>query len=98
MLGPTCPGAASPTGPLTLPRGTEAYSTLLRLQPDRADHFAARGLMNLLAKDFDAALADYWQVTQLQPNGEAAHYFIGVIHLGRRQYDQAVVAWTGPLP
>src|SRR5262249_39957954 len=56
------------------------------------DCYTARGVTNLLLKDFDAALNDYRQVIRLQPKNESAHYYVGIIHLGRRQYDQALAA------
>jgi serine/threonine protein kinase/tetratricopeptide (TPR) repeat protein len=68
------------------------YSAILRQQDNRADCYLNRGIMNLLLKDFDAALADCRQVTRLDPRNALPHYLIGVIHLGRRQYDQALPA------
>jgi tetratricopeptide (TPR) repeat protein len=79
----------------TLQRYREArddYSAALRLQPDRSDWLLARGLTNLNLKDFDAALADCGEAARRRPADPVPRYLVGVIHLGRRQFDRAVPA------
>jgi tetratricopeptide (TPR) repeat protein len=68
------------------------YSILIRLQENRPEHVFGRGKMNILLKDYDAALSDFQRTTRRIPKNEAAYYYCGVIHLGRRQYDQALTA------
>jgi eukaryotic-like serine/threonine-protein kinase len=68
------------------------YAAVLRLEPDRGDCYLGRGFMNLLLKDFDAALDDLREAARLLPKNEMPHYLAGVIHLGRRNYDRALPA------
>jgi tetratricopeptide (TPR) repeat protein len=68
------------------------YAFVLRLEPDRGDCYLGRGFINLLLKDFDAALDDLREGARLLPKDEMPHYLAGVIHLGRRDYDRALPA------
>jgi tetratricopeptide (TPR) repeat protein len=65
------------------------YDAVLRLEPGRNDIYHSRGLVSLLAKDLDAAAADWRKFAELQPQNPVPHYYLGSIHLGRRQYEAA---------
>src|SRR5262249_22107618 len=68
------------------------YGAVLRLQPDRADCYLARGMTQLLLKDFDHALADFQNAAPRDPRNPLPPYLVGVIHLGRHEYDKALPA------
>src|SRR5262249_29072890 len=79
----------------------EDYSAVLRLVPRAVNVqqgravtvYEDRAMLNwLYRKDFDAALADCEQVTKLQPKSPMPYRIEASIQLGRRQYDQALLA------
>lgn len=50
----------------------------------------ARGLIYLRSlKNHDAALRDFQALVALRPKSAEPHYLVGIIHLGRRQFDEA---------
>src|SRR5262249_32426151 len=78
-----------------LKRNREArddYGAVLRLQPDRADCYLARGLTNLLLRDFEQALADFRNAATRDPRNPLPPYLVGVIHLGKHEYHKALSA------
>src|SRR5262249_33575182 len=69
------------------------FTTVLEKAPRELEIRRARAIVewqNL--KDFDAALADFKQCTELAPENAEAFRCIGVILLGRRQYAAALDA------
>jgi serine/threonine protein kinase/lipoprotein NlpI len=69
------------------------YSAVLNLVPKALEPRQDRARVYwLYLKEFDASLADWEELTKLQPKNPDPYYCIGVIHLGRRQYDNAKTA------
>jgi len=68
------------------------YSAALRLDP-QPSYLRVRGLTNLLLKDFDASLADWNSLADLQPQNSDCPYFRGAIYMGRREYEPALKAF-----
>src|SRR5262249_15219886 len=56
------------------------------------------GVVNWLhLKEFDAAVRDFEQVIALDPKKPEPHRYIGAIHLGRREYPQALASFQKAL-
>jgi tetratricopeptide (TPR) repeat protein/tRNA A-37 threonylcarbamoyl transferase component Bud32 len=72
------------------------YSQVIDLAPRAAgtpDVLRTRAIITWFnLKDFDASLADWERLAELRPADPEPHRCIGVIRLGRRQYDQALQA------
>jgi tetratricopeptide (TPR) repeat protein/predicted Ser/Thr protein kinase len=67
------------------------YTTAIGLCPHAAEPYRDRGIVYwVYLKDFDAALMDLRKVTVFWPQKPEAYRFLGMIHLGRRQYDLAL--------
>jgi tetratricopeptide (TPR) repeat protein/serine/threonine protein kinase len=67
------------------------YSTAIDLWPHAAEPRSDRGQVYwLYLKDFDAALIDFRKIVEGWPKRPQAYRFLGMIHLGRRQYDLAL--------
>jgi tetratricopeptide (TPR) repeat protein len=74
-------------------KADEDCSRVLAVVPEASVILRARAIIrwqNL--KDFDAALADWNQLAKLQPKSAETHRCTGAIHLGRRDYVQALAA------
>ncbi len=69
------------------------YSAILAENPKVLEPRRDRAIVNwVFLKDFDASLADWEELVKLFPKLPDSWYYIGVIHLGRRQYDDAKTA------
>jgi tetratricopeptide (TPR) repeat protein len=71
----------------------EEFTAILDAAPQAAPIWRTRGVINWLhLKDFDAALADFEEFSRLKPKDADPHRYIGVILLGRQQYEPALEA------
>jgi tetratricopeptide (TPR) repeat protein len=69
------------------------YSAVLALVPRAREPRRDRANLNLVFfKDLDASLADWEELTRQQPNSPDPYYGIGIIALGRREFDDALKA------
>jgi serine/threonine protein kinase/tetratricopeptide (TPR) repeat protein len=67
------------------------YTTAIELYPRAGEPHYDRGLIYWKRlKDLDAALIDFRKVIAHWPKRPDAYRFLGMIHLGRRQYDLAL--------
>jgi tetratricopeptide (TPR) repeat protein len=67
------------------------YTATIALEPRAVESYHDRAVVNwFYLKEFDASLADWRQVAKLKPSDAEAHRCIGVIYLGRRQYEWAL--------
>jgi tetratricopeptide (TPR) repeat protein/tRNA A-37 threonylcarbamoyl transferase component Bud32 len=67
------------------------YSQVIELAPKAADAYRNRAIVNWFhLKDFDKALADFDEVAKLLPREAEPYRCLGVIYLGRREYDRAL--------
>jgi tetratricopeptide (TPR) repeat protein/tRNA A-37 threonylcarbamoyl transferase component Bud32 len=74
------------------------YSSALALVPRAVDVLRDRALLNWIKlKDFDDSLDDCEQLLRMQPKNAEAYRIIGNIHLGRRQYEPAMLAFRKAL-
>jgi tetratricopeptide (TPR) repeat protein/tRNA A-37 threonylcarbamoyl transferase component Bud32 len=74
----------------------EDFTAVLALFPRALEPRRDRANLNLVfLKDFNASLADFEELAKIQPNNPDPLYGKGVIHLGRREYDEARVALRG---
>jgi tetratricopeptide (TPR) repeat protein len=77
-------------------RYTEArddLTAILEGAPKATVIWRSRGIVNWQnLKDFDAALADFEEWARLEPKDAESYRCIGAILLGRRHYDEALVA------
>jgi tetratricopeptide (TPR) repeat protein len=74
-------------------KANEDCSRVLAVVPDAAVIVRARAIIRWqFVKDFDGALADWNHLAKLQPKSAEAQRCIGVLHLGRRDYPQALAA------
>jgi serine/threonine protein kinase/predicted Zn-dependent protease len=74
-------------------KAREDYTGVLALVPRALEPRRDRANLNLIfLKDFDASLADFKELASLQPNNPDPLYGKGVIHLGRREYLEALLA------
>lgn len=75
------------------PEARDELTHILEAAPKAAVIWRARGILNWQnLKEFDAALFDLEQFAKLAPKNAEAPRCIGVILLGRRAYDPALVA------
>ncbi len=69
------------------------YSAVLDQHPKALEPRRDRANVNwVFLKDFDASLADWEELAKVYPKLADPHFSIGVILLGRRQYDDAQTA------
>jgi tetratricopeptide (TPR) repeat protein/tRNA A-37 threonylcarbamoyl transferase component Bud32 len=74
-------------------KAREDFTAVLALVPRALEPRRDRANLNLLfLKDFDASLADFEELTKLQPNNPDPYYSRGIIYLGRRDYEDALSA------
>jgi tetratricopeptide (TPR) repeat protein len=63
---------------------------VIRLDPDDAFAFGARGDLHLVQKDYDGALADYDKAIALAPNNDLAMAGRGIVFLAKGELDRAL--------
>jgi tetratricopeptide (TPR) repeat protein len=68
------------------------FTTVIRDRPKLAASYQYRGFANLRLKDFDASLADWKQLAQLQPANPEPLYYLACIQMGHRQCGPALQA------
>jgi tetratricopeptide (TPR) repeat protein/tRNA A-37 threonylcarbamoyl transferase component Bud32 len=74
-------------------KAREDFTKIVEAAPKAVPIWRARGIVNWQnLKEFDAALKDFEQFAQLDPNNGEPHRCIGVILLGRRDYAAALEA------
>jgi eukaryotic-like serine/threonine-protein kinase len=72
-------------------QAVDDYTAAIALQPRALEPYRDRAAVRwLYLKDFDDALADWRQVARLRPNDPEPYRCLGVIYLGRRQYEWAL--------
>ncbi len=64
-----------------LAEALEHCDTALRLQPDLAEAYAARGHARIFAKNFDLVKEDLEKALELSPDLAEAHFHMGHLHL-----------------
>ncbi|MBR0873106.1 tetratricopeptide repeat protein [Bradyrhizobium tropiciagri] len=62
---------------------------VIRLAPDDAFAFGARGDIHLVRKDYDRALADYDKAIALAPDNDLALAARGIVFLAKGEFDRA---------
>src|SRR5262249_26663453 len=77
------------------PKARDDFAKVIELTPPRAPATAvayqSRAEINwYYLKEFDAAVKDWMQLIQLEPKNPDPHRYIGAIHLGRREYPEAL--------
>jgi tetratricopeptide (TPR) repeat protein len=71
-------------------QAVQDYTAVLELLPKVLEPRQDRAKVNwLFLKDFDAALTDWEELVRLYPKNAESYFGIGVIKMGRRQYDDA---------
>jgi tetratricopeptide (TPR) repeat protein len=71
----------------------EDYTTVLTMFPTAPEPRRDRGTLCWLhLKEFDASLEDWEELTRRNPKNAEPYWNIGIIHMGRRRYDDAVPA------
>jgi tetratricopeptide (TPR) repeat protein len=79
-------------------KARDDYSRVIALAPRAAGAYENRGVINWLhLKEFDAALRDWNQVIALDPKKPEPHRYIGAVHLGRREYPEALASFQKAL-
>lgn len=68
----------------------EAVDTALRLWPDNADAYFARGLIRNSQSEEDAAVQDFSRVIRLKPDGASAYVLRGISYHGKGANDLAI--------
>jgi serine/threonine protein kinase/tetratricopeptide (TPR) repeat protein len=71
----------------------EDYTTVLAMFPTALEPRRDRGTLYWrYLKNFDASLDDWEELTRRTPKDAEPYWSIGIIHMGRRKYDDAVLA------
>jgi serine/threonine protein kinase/tetratricopeptide (TPR) repeat protein len=74
-------------------RAREDYTTVLTLFPTALEPRRDRATLYWrYLKEFDLSLDDWEELTKRTPNDAEPQWNIGIIHMGRRQYDEALPA------
>jgi tetratricopeptide (TPR) repeat protein len=100
-LGPGTSRAEGARQPDSADTALAGLDRAIRLEPNNADHFLARGLLHLKLRDLDRAVRDFDRAVALNPrNGAAlrhraraqaqAHHDRAMTLYGARQYDRAI--------
>jgi tetratricopeptide (TPR) repeat protein len=76
-------------------KARDDYAKVIELTPPKApatvNAYRNRAVINwLYLKEFDDAVKDWKQLIQLEPKNPDPHRYIGTIHLGRREYPEAL--------
>jgi len=72
-----------------LDRSLADLEQVIRLDPDDAFAFGARGDLYLVKKDYPQALADYTKATALAPDNDLAFVGRGMVYLATGELDRA---------
>ena len=71
-------------------RAIEAYSHVIKLNPNNAATYTNRGVAYINKDEFDKAIADYTKAIELDPDFTQAYYNRGVAYYEEGEYDPAV--------
>jgi tetratricopeptide (TPR) repeat protein len=68
--------------------------TALRLDPDLAEGYAARGFYLYGRRNYEAALQDLDQARRLAPGNPWVHYLLGAIHRRQGRWNEAIAGYA----
>ncbi len=66
------------------------FERVIRLKPDAAEAFLARGRYCRYARKYDCALENYAEAIRLRPDYTVAFYESGLVHTWKHNYDAAI--------
>ena len=73
-------------------KALEDYNAVIRLLPDMAGPYRNRAKTQFELRDFEASIADWSTFIAKQPKDFEGRYWIGVMQMGLRRFDEALKA------
>ncbi len=74
-----------------------AFTRAIEAQPDFAEAWNKRGTVNFLLERYDASVRDIRKTVEMEPRHFGALSGLGLIHLGRGNYREALAAFDSAL-